>query len=436
MYLRKEESQINNTRKKLDWRKLDNSAKIFPIASSKKFSTVFRISAVLSEKVDEIVLQKAVEKALEVFKSFKVRVKSGFFWYYLEENTKNVRIEKENYYPCKYIDPNINAGYLFKVTYFENKINLDVFHALTDGNSAMHFLKEIVYSYIELKHPKEFYNTNRKERKVIYNTEDSYIKNYNKKTKGNASKQKAYILRGRKLPLGAISVTHEIIDLNKLKQICKERNCTVTQFLTAILAYSIYEENYKKYNGRKIIKICIPVNLKKYFDSITISNFFSYITAKIHIQEKMSFDYILKEVQKEFKEQLTPEEIMKTMSANVKLGNNLFVKIIPLFLKKIFVKLSYIEIRKYTTSTFSNLGRIGIIGDYKKYIEEIFILIAPESVEKIKCSSCSYENKMVFTFTSILEDKSIEKRFYELLQKEGINVKIESNGVCDVISEN
>ena len=62
------------------------------------------------------------------------------------------------------------------------------------------------------------------------------------------------------------------------------------------------------------------------------------------------------------------------------------------------------------------------------------MLIAPEPVEKIKCSACSFENHIVFTFTSILDDCAIEKEFYEFLKEKNINVKIESNGVLDVIS--
>ena len=99
------------------------------------------------------------------------------------------------------------------------------------------------------------------------------------------------------------------------------------------------------------------------------------------------------------------------------------------------VRLSYIEIRKYTTTTYSNIGRIGIIGKYQDYIDYFLMLIAPEPVEKIKCSSCTFENKMVFTFTSILRDNKIEKRFCQFLQEKGIDVKIESNGVLDDISK-
>ena len=41
---------------------------------------------------------------------------------------------------------------------------------------------------------------------------------------------------------------------------------------------------------------------------------------------------------------------------------------------------------------------------------------------------------MVFTFTSILQDNQIEKRFYEFLKEKGIQIEIESNGVLDDIS--
>ncbi len=440
----------------LKWRRLDNSAKIFPLSAGKKYSTVFRISAVLKEKINPKILEKAVEIALEKYDLFKVRMKYGFFWYYLEENNKKPIIEEEKDYPCKYIDPSKNNDYLFKVTYFDKKINIDIFHALTDGGSGVVFFREIIYTYLELLHPTVFNANERLTRKIDFSSEDSYLKNYIKNSKGNSSSKKAYILKGKKIRLGAISAIHEIIDINDLKIECEKYGSTVTQYLTAVLIYSIYEANYKKANSKKPIKVCIPVNLKRYFPSKTMSNFFSYITLEANIkrlmeksksnnlrndeekieneQENYLFDTIVEFVKNDFKAKLTEEEIIKTMSKNVKLGTNLFIKFIPLELKKILVRLSYLEIRKYTTITFSNIGRIGIIGKYKEYIEEFLMLIAPEPVEKIKCSGCTFENKMSFTFTSILNDNNIERTFYNFLKSRGIKVKIESNGVLDDIS--
>lgn len=426
----------NKKNKSLYWRRLDNSAKIFPISTGKKYSAVFRLSVLLKEKIDSKMLEEAVIKTLENYKTFKVRMKAGFFWYYLEYNTKKPIIEEEKDYPCKYIDPRMNNGYLFKVTYFENKINIDIFHALTDGNSGTTFFREIVYTYLELCYSKDLNQTNRQLRKIEYDAEDSYIKNYDKKAKSNASGKRAYELKGKKIKLGAISVIHQIIDLEQLKSESQKYNATITQYLTAVLMYVIYKQNYIKNNGKKPIKICIPVNLKKYFQSKTMTNFFSYITVVAQMREKNldTFEKMIAFVKDEFKTRLEEEEIMKTMSTNVKIGNNFLIKSIPLFLKKILVRLSYIEIRKYTTITYSNIGRIGIIGDYKKYIDYFLMLIAPEPVEKIKCSSCTFEDKMVFTFTSILDNNEIEKEFYEFLKERKIKVKIESNGVLDDIS--
>ncbi len=425
---------MSDKKEKLYWRRLDNSAKIFPISAGKKYSTVFRLSAVLKENIQANILEIAVKKALKQYEFFKVRLKNGFFWNYLEYNPKNIIIEEEREYPCKYIEPKENNNYLFKVTYFERKINIDIFHSLTDGNSGVMFFREIVYNYIELMHKEEFQEELRIKRKFDLSTEDSYIKNYNKKAKGNNSSKKAYKLAGRKIKLGAISAIHEIIDLNQLKQEAKNNESTITQYLTAVLIYAIYQANYLKNKGKKPIKVCIPVNLKKYFPSNTISNFFSYITVEAEMKKDKldTFDKILDFVKKDFAKKLTPEEIQKTMSGNVKLGTNPFIKIIPLVLKKPIVRLSYLEIRKYTTTTFSNIGRIGIIGKYQKYIEEFFMLIAPEPVEKIKCSACSFENHIVFTFTSILNNCEIEKEFCKFLREKDIQVTIESNEILDI----
>ena len=53
--------------KKVVWRKLDNSAKLFPSVSNKRFSTVFRISVLLKEKIEPFCFQMAVKKTILKF---------------------------------------------------------------------------------------------------------------------------------------------------------------------------------------------------------------------------------------------------------------------------------------------------------------------------------------------------------------------------------
>ena len=424
---------------KNSWRKLDNSAKIFPLSASKKYSTVFRYSAVLKESIDKEILAKAVEKALVRYKAFKVKMKSGFFWFYFEENKKRPIVKEELYYPCKRIDPLSNNDYLFSVTYFERKINIEIFHSLTDGSGGLIFFREIIYNYLEMTHKELLNMEERKTRRVEFDTEDSYMANFEKKAKDNGSGKRAYILKGKELKFNQVSVNHLMINNDDLKNECTKYNVSTTQYLTSVLIWAVYNANVlrheKNHKNKKPIKVCIPVNLKKYFKSKTMSNFFSFISIDAEMEKCDSFERITEFVKSEFEHKLTEEEILKTMSGTVRIGNNIFISFIPLFLKIIIIRSIYREIQKYFSITYSNVGKVGIIKKYQDYIESFMVLIAPEHIEKIKCSSCTYIDKVIFTFTSVLNDNSIEKFFYNFLKEQNVKVEVESNQVLNSIED-
>ncbi|NLP48868.1 MAG: hypothetical protein GX345_08020 [Clostridiales bacterium] len=68
------------------WFKLDNAAKIFPGQNSGRWSNIFRVSLALKQKIDPSLLEKALDDVIERFPCFAVRMRRGFFWYYLEAN--------------------------------------------------------------------------------------------------------------------------------------------------------------------------------------------------------------------------------------------------------------------------------------------------------------------------------------------------------------
>ena len=133
------------------WHRLDNTGKIFPMIANENLSNVFRISVTLKEEIDPGLLDRALEEVLPRFGGFKVKLKRGFFWYYFEENKRQPFVEQESSWPCRYIDPKSNQLYLFRVSYYGARINLEVFHAVTDGMGAVNFLKELTAGYLELK---------------------------------------------------------------------------------------------------------------------------------------------------------------------------------------------------------------------------------------------------------------------------------------------
>lgn len=415
------------------WRRLDNSAKLFPIVGNKKFSSIYRMSVVLTEEINPEILKQAVEKTLQIFTTFKVCLKRGFFWYYLEQNQKEVVIFKEDTYPCRYMDKRMNHGYLFKVSYFKNKINVEVFHALTDGGTAIEFLKVITYNYLNLQHPNTFKEPFSVKNVEVdaQNSEDSYLKNYEKHLHRKDNSGKAYILKGARLLPYQVGVTHGFISLKPVIKTCRRLKVTVTEYFTAVLIYAIYQEQQKEKKNKKPIKVCIPVNLKKYFESTTMTNFFSYMTivANKEQMDLTDFDLILAFVRNNFKNKLQKEEMAKTMAHTVRLGNSIYVRMIPLSLKKLILKMIYKEIQKYTTTTFSNLGKINFLPEYEPYVDQFFCIIAPESVEKIKCTTCSYGNNIVFTISSILQNNNVEKNFFQFLTQQGIPNTVVTNGI-------
>lgn len=102
----------------------------------------------------------------------------------------------EDTYPCLYINPYTNNEYLFRVTYYQKRINLEVFHVLTDGNGALIFLKELTYQYLRYKYPElaeKAGNTLNADSSL--DIEDSYKKNYIRPAKRSYKTEKAVILR-------------------------------------------------------------------------------------------------------------------------------------------------------------------------------------------------------------------------------------------------
>lgn len=140
--------------REIKWDKLDNTAHLFPVIAGESMSNVYRISVLLDEEVDQGLLQEALERVLPWFDVFNVRIRYGVFWYYFETNQKPAPVVREEYrYPCQFISPNRNRNYLFRVNYYRNRINLEVFHVLTDGMGGITFLKELTYQYLRLAHP-------------------------------------------------------------------------------------------------------------------------------------------------------------------------------------------------------------------------------------------------------------------------------------------
>ena len=136
----------------LRWLPLDNAAKIYPAARRKNWSNVFRLSVTLNEPVDPAVLRSALEVTGKRFPSMTVRLRRGAFWYYLQQLSSMPELGQEYSYPLIPMSKQEIRRSALRIITHENRIAIECFHSVTDGNGALIFLKTLTAEYLQQKH--------------------------------------------------------------------------------------------------------------------------------------------------------------------------------------------------------------------------------------------------------------------------------------------
>lgn len=414
------------------WEKLDNTAKLFPVIASEDWSSTYRISAVLKNEINPEILQRALDIVLPKFPGFNRRLRAGIFWYYLEENGKPApRVHEEWEFPCRYIYPHRNNSYLFRVTYYEKRINLEVFHVLADGTGGISFLKELCYQYLRLAEPELKGLPDKLYAGTSLDLEDSFLRNFRGSNKSPYKKKRAYIIKGEKLPYKGFGVIQGYIKVDELKAIAKEKyHVSINQYLIAAFTWGIYLSNPSKVSADRAIRICVPVNLRSYYESNTQKNFFVMVSSEFIPKDgENTFEDCIMQVKNSLNEQVKKENLEKILAYNV--GNETFLlnKMFPLPIKNIAMNFVYKRNANATTSTVTNIGNIDIAEEYKDYIRSFYCFIAFSAGQEIKATITSYEGELTFSVVSAFSDTAIQKVVFSQIASDGAEVNIETNGV-------
>lgn len=400
------------------WRKIDNTAKLFSMDGINNTS-MFRLSGILKEDIEPLILKKALDIVLNDYTGFKVKTGSGLFWNYLEYNYKKPKVLIEEGIPCKHINFRKNNNYLFRVSYYKNKINLDLYHVLTDGVGSITFFKGIICRYLEIKYGIKH---SKKNEKISF--EDLTIKYFDKKY--ITKKEKTNTFRIKEKISRRNNTFHYILSTKEVKNVCKKEKVSITAYLVALYVYALYLSFYKE-NDETEFDIIVPINLRNHLKENTLVNCFTYmnVVSDFKGRKDVPFEEVLLRIKDEFKNKYTEEKIKTYLANDVKIGINVGIRIVPLFIKKIFVRiLAYL---RASTSIVSNIGPIEFEEKYKDYIDNVLMLVMPNKLQKIKCSICSYEDNLNVTVNSNINDLHFEKIFYKLLFEKFKKLDIISN---------
>lgn len=423
--------------KVIRWQRLDNAAKIFPALVTREDSEVFRITCQLNDPIDPAVLQQAVEDALDEYPMFKCVLKSGFFWNYLENTNRIPKVHEETATPFqplydKELDRN-RPGLLFDVLYYKERVHLEVFHALTDGTGALLFLRTIIAHYLTRLHSEigtvsVDLGTDGTVRQQEADSFNQYFTPSSSRWRIQAvlgkGKKKVYHLHEHKSPDLRQLITEGWASTAAIKKAAGEFDVTITVFLTAVLVASIYDTMDPR-DQKKPVSIAIPVNLRNYFPSDTVRNFFGMIDIFYDFSKSgTEFSSICAGVAEAFKNQLTKENLLEIIDRQVGLEKNFFVRIAPLAIKNIVMSRSQQRTLKHRTICLSNIGKIDLPTPLVPFVKRF--MIANSTPIKQICV-CSYGDEMTIAFSGVMAGREVERAFFRRIAAYDPSLTIAAN---------
>jgi hypothetical protein len=308
-------------------------------------------------------------------------------------------------------------------------VTLETFHAISDGTGAMHFLRSIVYNYyrirgFKLDHEGKILSEKPYSKKE---SEDNFVSNYDKVKRRNLKEEKAYHLEGERFSNLWVLMLKAKVDTKSLLTLVKTKyQCTVTQFVTAMLAYAIYKESVDFTGNKKPLKIFIPVNLRPYFDSVTLRNFSLYIKGTYDAKRTdWTFENMLELTKEQFKDQLDKDKLQSRISSLVGFEKNVFIRVLPLVLKTIAFKIGYNILGESISScSISNLGVVDLPQGLESKILDADFVNAGYGIAMTLISLKSHTN---IIFSSPLKDLSIMNHMVQFLVGEGLDVTLDTN---------
>lgn len=423
------------SKKKLRWMALDNSAKIFPAARRRNWSSLFRLSATLDEDVNIEYLKNAVDITARRFPSMAVRLKSGMFWYYVEEVPSPPEIAPERSFPLSRMATDDIKKCAFRVIVYKSRIAVEFFHALTDGNGGLVFLKTLLAEYLKLRYSAEIPPTDgvldTLEEPSPEELEDSFVK-ISSNVCAKRGDSVAFNIEGTKEKDDFTTNTTFIFNTEELLAKAKSHGVTLTAYMCALMAKSclnIQENVVKNPKKRKHVKFLVPVNLRKIYNSKTLRNFVLYVSPGVDARlGNYEIDELCKIFSNQMKLMITEKQLSSRIATNVRSEKTMFLKLAPLFVKNIVMKLIYAMVGERTVCfPFSNLGVVTLPEPMKEFVKRMDFILGVQTHSPYSTALLTYEGTTYLNVIRNIKEPILERALYDTLKSEGLRPRLESN---------
>ncbi len=416
------------------WYKLDLSAIVYPTLQRRDFSSVYRLSVVLKEKIDPVLLQTALDRTLPRFPTYKVAIRKGLFWRYLEPNNRpGPYVLEDIKNPCMPMPFKGSNRYLIRVYYYDRRISLEAHHSLGDGTGGMCLLQTLTAVYLGLLgHPvkPEGFVLDIDSAPDPEELEDAYMRYANAQFCPPRPAEKTYRVRGTKEPFYTLNIIDGILSVQEVMAVAKRYHASITEYLNAVLLYALLQKQNADFHIRlRPVRIAMPVNLRRFFPSKTLRNFITMVYPSIDPRlGEYQFEEIVEHIHHYMRYYINDKFLRGDITTNAATQRNPLIRVVPLFIKDLVVRTFYTRVQdKNSSAGLTNMGALHVPPDMKPFIERFDIYMGQPFSSRTNCAIISFEDVLTINFASSIVEADVERYFFRKLVQDGIHVKIESN---------
>lgn len=439
-----------------NWIRLDNASNIFLAAQNEIDTKVFRMTMEFTETIEPTILQKALNHIYEEYPLFHSVLRRGVFWYYLEESDVNPRVQLEIDTPMTAIYQTGKRNFMFRVLYNENRVHLEVFHALTDGTGALWFFEDLLTEYVRLRYEtddKGMYSITKREKEDLEDSfnryflekknkrqfnrlVDPFIKLYKNQKQSQkvvlypfdqSTDKKVYQIKGTLTPDNRPRIVNAEFNVKEVLAQSREMKVSLTIYLTALYVLSVYQTSQIQ-KEQTTISVSIPINLRQFFPSATVRNFFSTTTVNYTFKKdrEPNLADICRKLNKQFKKQLEKDAIEERLKRYVEFEKNPLARIIIRPVKDLVLKMiNKLNNRKITVA-MSNLGSLNLPDEMNKHVKDFYFTT---SVIRPQFCMISYQDKLNVSFCSPFVETETYQYFVNYLTDKGLSASVDVNKV-------
>ena len=412
---------------------LDNSAVFMASISGHSSPYMFRVSCELDDIVHLPSLEEALSRCMARFPSFATELRVGLFWYYLEPLSKPLHVTADTRYPVEYHSLRKQGRHLVRVRAYASRISCEFHHLLTDGTGALEFLRSLVAEYLTLRGvPCEDWDGIRKPNSPVLPGElvDSYAELPLGKVPLPEPLSPAFHLTGERYRGLAYRVTSGTLSVAETLGVARARGVTLTELLSACSLAALQDiheaENQTEW---KPIRVQIPVNIRRFYPSETIRNFFLFITVTIDRRlGHWEFDEILARARDEFRLNLTRKEFSRQIRRNGRWERSVYTRLVPLVVKTPVLKLvANLSAARPFSGNVSNLQAVRMPAPFAAHIRRFDVLPSRCRGVGANVGVVSWNDTLSITVGSVLTSRAFERCFFRRLSGLGLSVRVESN---------